>query len=41
LVLAQGEEAFEDILGEREADDELLPGEEWPIEGSGEALGVG
>ena len=29
LVLAEGEEAFEDVLADREAEDELLPWEAW------------
>jgi hypothetical protein len=38
LVLAEREKRFEDILGEREAKDELLPWEEWPIEDARKAL---
>jgi hypothetical protein len=32
LVLAEAKEAFEEVLGNREADDELLPWKEWPVE---------
>lgn len=32
-VLAETEEAFEEKLGDGEADDELLPGKEGPVEG--------
>jgi hypothetical protein len=38
LVLAEREKRFEDILGEREAKDELLPWEEGPIEDARKAL---
>lgn len=38
LVLAEREIALESILGEGEAQDELLPWEQWPIQGAGEAL---
>ena len=31
LVLAEREEAFEDILADREAKDELLPREAWSV----------
>lgn len=40
LVLAEREEAFEEVLGDGEADDELLPWEERPVEETGEALWV-
>jgi hypothetical protein len=33
LVLAETEEAFEEKLSDGEADDELLPREEGPVEG--------
>jgi hypothetical protein len=39
LVLAKGEEAFKEVLGKGKTNDELLPGEEGPIEDSGKALG--
>ena len=38
LVLAEGEITLEGVLGEREAQDELLPWEQWPVQGAGEAL---
>jgi hypothetical protein len=37
-VLAQGEERFEDVLADGEAENELLPGEERAVEGPREAL---
>ena len=40
-VLAQREEGFEEVLADGEADDELLPGEEWAVEEAREALEVG
>lgn len=38
-VLAEAEEAFKDVLGDREADDELLPWEERAVEEARKALG--
>lgn len=38
LVLAQRQKTFEQVLGNRETDDELLPREERPVEKTGEAL---
>lgn len=38
LVLAEGEIALKGVLGEGEAQDELLPWEQWPVQGAGEAL---
>jgi hypothetical protein len=38
LVLAQREELFEDVLADREADDDILPGEEGTVEEPGDAL---
>ena len=38
LVLAQRKEAFEKVLSDRKADDELLPGKERPVEEMREAL---
>lgn len=35
LVLTEGEDSFDEVLGEREADNEVLPGEEGPIEERG------
>ncbi len=40
LVLAQREEAFEDVLRDGEADYQLLPGEERAVEEPGEELAV-
>ena len=38
LVLAEGEIALKGVLGEGEAQDELLPWKQWPVQGAGEAL---
>lgn len=38
LVLTEREEALEEILRNRKADDQLLPGEEGPVQESGQAL---
>lgn len=38
LILAQRQETFEEILGDRETDDELLPREERPVKEASEAL---
>lgn len=38
LVLTKGEIALKSVLGEGEAQDELLPWEQWPVQGAGEAL---
>lgn len=35
LVLAEGKESFNEVLGEREADDKVLPREEGPVEERG------
>jgi hypothetical protein len=35
LVLAESKESLEEVLGNGEADDELLPWEEGPVEGLG------
>lgn len=38
LVLAEGQEAFEEILSDRESNNKLLPREERPVEETREAL---
>lgn len=38
FVLTEGEEAFQDILAEREADENRLPWEEWAVEETRELL---
>lgn len=40
LVLAEREKAFEDILGEGEADDELLPREQGPVQDACKTLQI-
>lgn len=37
-VLAEEKPVLEGKLSEREADDQLLPGEEWPVQPAGQAL---
>jgi hypothetical protein len=37
-VLAEEKPVLKSEFGEREADDQLLPGEEWPVQPAGQAL---
>ena len=39
LVLSQGKKTFESILGERKANNKLLPWKQWTVEETGKALG--
>ena len=41
LILTITEDTFDEIVGERETDDQLLPGEERPVEEPRETLSVG